>query len=323
MTITLRSLRGAIFWLPLALLLGGCGSNTAPSIAESTAQDFVTPPFYRIDGNAGGTLLLMGTVHLGPPEGWRFSPAIRKGLDRADRFILELDLRLVTEDAVSSLLADKVLLQPPNSLLDVVSPETARLLEENDAKLDAMGMPRDARKWKKPWYVALWLLESASVQSGLVASASAESVIFEALGDRPLLGLETFEEQLGFFDDLSPELQDVMLQDSLRRLDAVVDEIQTLVSAWKRGDEERLEEMARDGIDALPDLEKFYDVMLTDRNQRWMTVFETLLDDPEYARKTIFVGVGALHLVGETGLVHLLRESGYEVEAIDQIVEIQ
>jgi hypothetical protein len=302
----------------LALFLVGCGSNSSPVAATSSFDDFATPPFYRVEGDGGGTLLLMGTIHLGPRKGWRFSPEILEGLEQANRFVLEVDLRKATEDSVSTLLANTVVIPPPNTLADLVSPETAKLLEENDVRLAEMGMPENARNWKKPWYIALWLLESASTRSGFEASASADGAILEALGARPLIGLESIEEQLAIFDDLSPELQDVMLQDTLLRLDTAVEEINSLVSAWRLGDETRLEELARDGIDELGGREEFYEVVLTDRNRRWLPAFKRLLDDPEYAGETIFAGVGALHLVGEDGLVRLLRESGYEAEPIDQ-----
>jgi uncharacterized protein YbaP (TraB family) len=319
MSVVYRSL---LVRLSLALLLTGlvtgCGSNSSPVDTTNSFDDYATPPLYRIDGGAGGTLLLMGTIHLGPRQGWQFSAELLEGLEQADRIVLEVDLRTATEDSVSTLLADTVVIQPPNTLADLVSPETAKLLEENDARLAAMGMPENARNWKKPWYIALWLVESASTQSGFETSASADEAILEALGTRPLLGLESIEEQLAIFDNLSPELQDIMLQDTLLRLDTAVEEINSLVGAWRRGDEDRLEELARDGFDELHGREEFYEVVLTGRNRRWLSTFRRLLDDPEYAGKTIFAGVGALHLVGEDGLVRLLRESGYEARAVDQ-----
>lgn len=315
---TLRIVRNIIVAFSLSLLLTHCGANQPPIVNTNSAREFATPPFYRIAGDGGGTLLLMGTIHLGPREGWQFSPELLDALDQADRFVVEVDLRNWTEDSVSTLLADTVVIPPPHTLVDLVSPETARLLEENDAKLAELGMPANAWKWKKPWYVALWLVESASTRSGFEASTSADNAILDALGTRPLIGLETFEEQLGIFDDLSPMLQDVMLQDTLLRLDTAVEEIHTLVEAWRRGDEEGLEELVLDGIDELPGRDEFHEVVLTDRNRRWVTIFESLLDSPEYAGETIFAAVGALHLVGDDGLVRLLRESGYEAEPIDQ-----
>lgn len=319
----LRILRATSAGLSLALLLTGCASSRTPVVPVGVVREFATPPFYRIGANRGGTLLLMGTIHLGPPEGWRFSPALLDGLDRADHFILEVDLRAVTEDSISTQLANTAIIQPPNTLLDLVSPETAKLLGENDATLAKMGMPKNARKWKKPWYIALWLLESASTPSGFTASNSAENVILEAIGPRPLIGLETVEEQLEIFDKLSPHLQDMMLRDILLRLDSAAAETRALVGAWRRGDENLLEELTREEIDELPELEEFYAVVLRDRNRRWMSVFRSLLDDPEYAGETFFVGVGALHLVGVDGLVNLLRESGYETLRIDHQVKLK
>jgi uncharacterized protein YbaP (TraB family) len=312
--------KGVMTWLSVALLITSCGTNQAPTAAapdQPVAIDSAMPPFYQIDGGPGATLLLMGTIHLGPPEGWKFSPAILEGLDRADRFILEVDLRKATEDAVGTLLANLVIIEPPYSLVDVVSPETAKILDEKDAELARMGMPRNARRRLKPWYITMSLLESATTRSGFSPDASAESVILEALGTRPLIGLETFEEQIKIFDDLSRRNQDLILRDTLLKLDTAVEDIQSLVMAWRRGDEMRLAELARDGIDELPELDAFFDIIGSGRNRRWVPKLRSFLDNPEYASETLFVGVGALHLVGDDGLVDLLRAEGYAVEKVD------
>ncbi len=307
-----QRLRWAFVWGSLALLLLHCAGNAPPLSDPTTPDDFATPPFYRIDGRAGGTILLMGTVHLGPPGGWQFSPALLEGLDRADRFVLEIDLRSLTEDAVATLLAEIAVIPPPNSLLDLVSAETARLLDEKDAQLAKMGMPRNARKWFKPWFIVISLLESTSAQSDFDAKFSAENTILEASGSRPLIGLETLAEQLGFFNDLSFRLQEVLLQDALIGLDTATEELNALVNAWRRGDEAELEAVRREGVDESPELESIYDILIRDRNRRWMPVFEKLLNDPKFSGETTFVGVGALHLVGEDGLIQLFREAGYD-----------
>jgi uncharacterized protein YbaP (TraB family) len=318
--------RGAILALVLGALIAGCASERAP-IAPAQPQlitaDFAMPPYYRVEGEGGANLLLFGTVHLGPASGWQFSPALLAGLDLADGFVLEIDLRRATEDAVSDLLASIVVLQPPDTLPSVVSPETKRLLDEKDAQLAMLGMPVNARLRLKPWFIAMGLIEVAAQRSGFSANAAAENVIMEHLGERPLLGLETFEEQIAMLDGMSAENQDIMLRDTLLRLDDAVDEIQELVEAWRHGDEEALESLARVGVDELPELEAFYDILLDDRNRRWMERFRSLLDDSSHSGETIFVGVGALHLVGEGGLVALLREEGYPVDRIDHFGQLE
>ena len=311
---------GLLAWPLLMLLLLHCAANT-PSVPPTIADDdFVTPPFYRIEGKAGGTILLMGTFHLGPPGGWHFSPAIVEGLDRADRFVLEVDPRAATEEAVSTLVGELVVIPQPDTLLDLVSPKTAQLMDEKDTALSELGMPRDARNWLKPWFIVLSLIESSTAKSGFDSTSSVEDALLEASGSRPLVGLETFAEQIGFFDDLSPELQDLLLRDTLLGLDSAVEDLQAMIVAWRTGKESDLEALSRDGVEAFPKLEEFYDILLRDRNLRWMSDFETMLEANEYADETIFVGVGALHLLGEDGLVQLLREAGYSAVSIDQSV---
>ena len=48
------------------------------------------PPLYRASGGAGADLLLLGTIHLGPAEGWRYSTAIEAALRSADSAVLEI-----------------------------------------------------------------------------------------------------------------------------------------------------------------------------------------------------------------------------------------
>jgi uncharacterized protein YbaP (TraB family) len=50
--------------------------------------------------------------------------------------------------------------------------------------------------------------------------------------------------------------------------------------------------------------------MVTDRNLAWMPPIEGLLAGDS----DTMVVVGSLHLVGEDGLVNLLRKRGYRVE---------
>jgi uncharacterized protein YbaP (TraB family) len=52
--------------------------------------------------------------------------------------------------------------------------------------------------------------------------------------------------------------------------------------------------------------------LLSDRNVRMRDAAEPLLQDG-----SAFIAVGALHLVGPTGLVALLRERGYTVTAVE------
>ncbi len=309
--------------LAIASLLGCSGQRPAPSAPPATtherlAEATATPPFYRVESRVGASLWLMGTVHVGPSTGWRFSPELLSALDEARALVLEVDLRAVDDEAVGSILAETGLLPPSTELRDVVAPETTRWLEERDEQLTAMGLPYDARKRFEPWFLAIGLIERATAQSGYPTSQAVEQALLARLGDRPVIGLETFREQLALLDGLSPAQQDLMLRDTLQRLDDTVSEIETLLVAWARNDEDALVAATHLGSDESSELAGLYEILLGDRNRRWLERLRGWLDDPERRGETLFVAVGAGHLVGRDDLVGLLRDAGYAVAPVEQ-----
>lgn len=286
---------------------------TARSVAPSNAANFVRPPYFAVEGGRGAKLRLLGTIHIGPEEGWVLSPAIESDLADADRLILEIDLRQATEAVVSDLLAKMVVLEPGVTLPEIIAPETAKLLDEEDEALTRAGFPRGARLRLKPWFLSVALIETAYGESGWSSEAMVDRQVLNAFGDRPIVGLETFDQQLRMLDGLAPDLQDLMLRDTVSRLAEIAPSTTELVEAWRVADERSLERIAREGIDELPELDRFYDVLLGERNRRWLAQLRPLLDDPARAGETLFVAVGALHLVGRDSLVALLDEAGYRV----------
>jgi hypothetical protein len=64
--------------------------------------------------------------------------------------------------------------------------------------------------------------------------------------------------------------------------------------------------LLRGEFEEFPDL---YRTIVTDRNLHWIDRIEELLA----GQRDAMVVVGALHLVGEQGLVALLRQKGYLV----------
>lgn len=309
------------------LLAGGCAQSADPGPASRSnatgaarsASGFETPPYYRVDGGSGATILLLGTIHIGPPEGWKLSPAIESGLARADKIALEVDLRLANEESVSNVVANVALLPPGTTLANVVAPETAKLLEQENETLTRMGFPNGMRNRMKPWFIAVGISESIYAESGLSGKAATEQHVLGALGLRPLIGLETFEEQLAIFDNLPPALQDLMLRDTIERLDDAKEEIAELLQAWRTGDDATLARLAREGVDELPELDRFYDILLGERNRRWVTKLRPLLAGRDHRGETVLVAVGALHLVGKDSLVEQLRAAGFRVEPIPQL----
>jgi uncharacterized protein YbaP (TraB family) len=85
-------------------------------------------------------------------------------------------------------------------------------------------------------------------------------------------------------------------------------DLEEITAAWRRGDLAKLESLLRSGVEESP---AFFKALTTDRNLRWLPQIEAMLAHPE---DDYLVVTGALHMVGEEGLVELLRRKGYKVE---------
>jgi hypothetical protein len=54
--------------------------------------------------------------------------------------------------------------------------------------------------------------------------------------------------------------------------------------------------------------DKYDDLLLKNRNKNWVKQLKEIMKN-----KSVFVAVGAGHLVGDTGLIRLLKKAGYNV----------
>ncbi|TLY49165.1 MAG: TraB/GumN family protein, partial [Gammaproteobacteria bacterium] len=123
-------------------------------------------------------------------------------------------------------------------------------------------------------------------------------------------GLETLSEELGSLETLSREDQLRLLDQTLSELKDSPAEMQAVLGAWRRGDAARLAALLAREYRAFPAL---YRPLVTERNQRWLPQIEQLLHD----ERNCLVIVGALHLVGEGGLLELLRKDGFTPQQLN------
>jgi hypothetical protein len=82
-------------------------------------------------------------------------------------------------------------------------------------------------------------------------------------------------------------------------------ETQEILAAWRSGDDAKLAALMSEDFHTYPSL---YYALISGRNRRWMPQIERLLK----ADQNYFVIVGALHLVGEGGLLQLAKADGLE-----------
>ena len=132
--------------------------------------------------------------------------------------------------------------------------------------------------------------------------------------------VESMLFQLEMRGSLSPELQEILLADSV---DAYQnsdnsEELDQLLQAWCEGDESTVTELLMaetDTVDEelMPLMEEFEKAMITDRNIGMADFAENALQEDEQ----VFICVGLAHIIGEGGMVDLLTQRGYTVEQVN------
>jgi len=130
-----------------------------------------------------------------------------------------------------------------------------------------------------------------------------------AVADKKILGqLESNAQQLEFIANFGKGRENDFVLYSLKDLREIETVMNGLKSAWRNG---KPDEMAALSLASMRrDFPKIYQQLLVERNQNWLPKIEAMLNDPG----TEMVLVGALHLVGEEGVLQSLREKGYHIE---------
>ena len=257
--------------------------------------------FWAVKG-AHNTVYLLGSVHMLKAADSTLPPEILDAYKRSRTLVMELDPNDAgTESLVGSGLQSATL--PEGQTLSTVL--GSELYASYVAHAKPLGLDPDTTAGFQPWFAALTLEQLTLAQSGYEASAGVDAQFAQrAQADhKPIIALETMAEQMGFFAHLTLDEQRQFLRSTLEDLDTAGNDTAAVVRAWERGDVKELERLARQEFDESPALMR---QLTTERNRKWLPRIAALLND----NQDDLVIVGAMHLIGDDGLVALLKRQG-------------
>lgn len=250
------------------------------------------------------TVYLLGSVHfLNPAE--QLPAAIEDAYRDSEVLLMEIDMDDLDPLEAQEVTMELGVLPAGQSLQQQLGPPTYAKLE---TRAKEVGLDPALLNRFKPWFAGMTLMQLQLMKMGLAASSGVEQrfTTRAAADKKPIHGLETLREQLGMLAGLPDRQQREFLLYSIEDADRMAEEIDELLSAWRRGDSKALAQLLAEGFERYPDL---YRPLTTDRNRRWLSQVEALLDD----REDYLVVVGTLHLVGKDSLIDLLQGKGHKI----------
>lgn len=307
--------------LSISLLLAPAMAQPQPAAdAATTASAQHTPPTPLLWKVSQGeqAMYLLGSFHLLLPTDYPLSADVIAVQGQADKLVMEMSPQEMASPALPMMMAQAAA-RTDGSMLDSDLPAQTRAdlqqwVNANAQLLQQSQIPPQALQVMQPWYVGLLVTMLEFGKYGLQPELGLDKHMGDAASARgiPTAGLETAEQQVSFLAGMDLPVQVAFLQEALKSAEQGPEEISKLHHMWRTGDLDGLwNEMAVPMREQFPDL---YARINVQRNDAWVPKLEALLHDDQY--QNVLVVVGALHLLGEDGVVEKLAARGYQVERI-------
>jgi uncharacterized protein len=251
------------------------------------------------------TVYVLGSVHFMKQDIYPLDKKIEDAFDKSAVLAVEANVNDVGNLDIGKFM-ESAFYQGDDTLEKHVSRDTYDLVRKNFA---GSGILLDLVDRQKPWFLALTLSSVGLVQLGFDPTLGIDMhFLSKAEGKKRIVELESVDYQINLLSGLSDSEQEAFLLGTMRELKTLGQEVNELVRAWKSGDTQTLESLlAKSGGEGMSSINE---KILYGRNRNMASKIEDYLRTKE----TCFVIIGAGHLVGDRGIIEILKRKGYAVE---------
>ena len=246
---------------------------------------------------------MFGTMHILCADEVKLGDSLKNIIRDVDKIYFEVDMDDMME--MMSVLS-YVKMSNNQKLSDLLTPEEYARLKDYFAKHPG-SLPLPMIETFKPFFISSIIEEQRMTCAN---KKGMEQLIMTEAGQykKDIKGLETMKFQASVFDSIPYKEQARELVASLDSLDANSRQTRELIDVYKKQDLAKIEALAGKE-DA--GMEKYMDLLLYNRNKDWLTKISGITSSGSY-----LFAVGAAHLVGERGVLNLLRKQGYSVTPV-------
>jgi uncharacterized protein len=245
---------------------------------------------------------LFGTFHLMCRGDIHFSDQLKTAVANASEVYLELDM-----DDPAILLGGMMMMNMKNGkkLKDLYTAEEYEKV--SSFFKDSLHMPINMMEGIKPYFLVA-MMYPKMMPCKTASGVEEELMKIAKQNKKDIKGLETLEFQAAVFDTIPYEQQAKELLKSIDSLPAYTLYFDSMMQVYKNQQLDKMEALFNNeefGMD------QYQDLLLDSRNKNWVSQLKTLM-----TKGSLLAAVGAGHLVGEKGLIALLKKEGYTVTPV-------
>jgi len=255
------------------------------------------------------TVYVLGSLHYSKKEIYPLSEKIEKAFGQSEILVVEADINDIKTMDIQKLVEHAF--YPENDTLEKhVSPE---IYERVVKETGGLGIPVELLNKQRPWFLAITLVALESLKLGFDPNLGIDKYFLsKAEGGKKILELESLEYQLNLLSSFSDKDQELFLLYTLKDLKILEQELGKLTQAWTSGDTKAMESILTRSVSEDRRLSFILEKLIYERNRKMVSKIEDYLKGKE----TYFVIVGAGHLVGDRGIIEILKGKGYLVEQL-------
>ena len=244
---------------------------------------------------------LFGTIHVTDDRILKLPEPVNTTLRASRVFVME------TVPDVNQILlsSNRMFYSDGNSLEQHLS---GQIYAQTVSILSAYNLPAESVAMLKPW--AAFMTMNYPPETGAILDL--ELLQLARRNNARVHGLETMDEQIDVLDHLKTQDQLRLLIDTVCHYDMVAEEFEMLKTLYLQRDLRGLVEyrnrytVAEDAV-----YQTLVEVLLTKRNHTMAAAMLQYLD-----QGGAFIAIGAMHLPGEEGVLHLLEQLQYKISVV-------
>jgi uncharacterized protein YbaP (TraB family) len=283
-------------------IISSCqGQNNAPTLKTNIDNNTL---LWEISGKGlRSPSYLFGTFHLLCSNDIHFSASLKKALKNAKELYLELDM-----DDPSMMLSAMTLvnMNKGEKLTDLYSPAEYERVEHFFK--DSLGSSLTLFQNMKPAFLEA-MLYPKMMPCKTISGVEEELMKLAKEDKKEIQGLETMAFQASVFDSIPYTEQARELLKTIDSINSYKKYFDTMTRIYNNQQLKEIENMFSKSEFGM---EENQDILLNNRNKNWIGQLKTIMK-----KEPVFVAVGAGHLVGEQGLIALLRKEGYVLRPIE------
>ena len=256
--------------------------------------------------NDKNTIYFLGSVHFLNSESYPLAVEIENAYKDSKKVVFETDIAGFNDPTFQINLVNLGVIPEGKALHQYISEQTYKSLKE---KAENLGLPVELFDVLRPWLCGLTVTAVAVQRLGLDPNHGIDVHFFYRSKEdgKQLVFLESVEDQLKLFTEMSKEQEEAFLGQTIKDLDLIEAKLPELVNAWTNGDADGLASIVEKSFKEHPEA---YETMVVQRNKNWAVKIDDLIKRDV----DTLVIVGAAHLVGHENLLELLRGRGYKIE---------